>query len=407
MAQESTDSFACITTGPAESASSGTAAVMGLPPGTPLGEFEVIDKIGEGGFSIVYLAHDHQLQRTVAVKEYLPGAIAYRNAESSVQPRFEKYAATFETGLQSFLKEARILAQFEHHSLIRIHRFWEQNGTAYMVMQYCQGRTLRQVLQSNPGLGSNEVCLNPTSRSGVNLTGAGHRWAFSAIGVMANAVLAIGALLFLSTPSTKESSSGNERVTETIGNDNATSSPQNSSLLDVQPSAEAYQPSVLHDDATEFSATTVNDEEVINPPAPPAVPDSPQARQDSNPRSIPPGAINSGTGAKREMVDATSSFSAKPDITPNTMVSDFKPPITGTDNAHGGKPGAYLRLSIHPWGNVFIEGVDKGMSPPQVRVWLSEGEHSIVIENLGSPNYSTKVKISDKKDAVISYRFLD
>ena len=45
MAQESTDSFACTTTGPAESATSDTAAVMGLPPGTRLGEFEVIDKI--------------------------------------------------------------------------------------------------------------------------------------------------------------------------------------------------------------------------------------------------------------------------------------------------------------------------------------------------------------------------
>lgn len=45
MAQESTDSFACTITGPAEPASSGTAAVMGLPPGTRLGEFEVIDKI--------------------------------------------------------------------------------------------------------------------------------------------------------------------------------------------------------------------------------------------------------------------------------------------------------------------------------------------------------------------------
>ena len=121
----------------------------------------------------------------------------------------------------------------------------------------------------------------------------------------------------------------------------------------------------------------------------------------------PAESATSGTAA----VMALPPFSAKPDttpnITPNTMVSDFKPPITGTDNAHGGKPGAYLRLSIHPWGNVFIDGVDKGVSPPRVRIWLSEGEHSIVIENLGSPDYSTKVKISDKKDAVISYRFLD
>ena len=124
-------------------------AAMSLPVGTRLGEFELLSVIGEGGFSIVYLAQDHSLQRTVAIKEYLPGAIAFRDAEGVVRPRFEKYEGTFKTGLQSFLNEARILAQFEHPALIRIHRFWEQNGTAYMVMQYCKGRTLRKVLQED------------------------------------------------------------------------------------------------------------------------------------------------------------------------------------------------------------------------------------------------------------------
>lgn len=152
MAQESADNHN-------SGATTGAALPMGLLPQTRLGEFEIISVIGEGGFSIVYLAHDHQLQRTVAIKEYLPGAIAYRNAEGVVKPRFEKYESTFKTGLQSFLKEARILAQFEHHSLIRIHRFWEQNGTAYMVMQYCQGKTMRQVLQNDPSRGRDEQWL--------------------------------------------------------------------------------------------------------------------------------------------------------------------------------------------------------------------------------------------------------
>ncbi|QIL80306.1 protein kinase [Diaphorobacter sp. HDW4A] len=151
MVQESADNHS--------GAIPGAGAPMSLPLHTRLGEFEIISVIGEGGFSIVYLAHDHQLERTVAIKEYLPGAIAYRAADGTVQPRFEKYESTFKTGLQSFLKEARILAQFEHHSLIRIHRFWEQNGTAYMVMQYCQGKTMRQLLQSDPARGTDEVWL--------------------------------------------------------------------------------------------------------------------------------------------------------------------------------------------------------------------------------------------------------
>ena len=123
---------------------------MGLAIGTRLHEFELLKVIGEGGFSIVYLAYDHSLQRTVAIKEYLPGAIAIRDAQGLIRPRFEKYEATFNTGRQSFLNEARILAQFEHPALIRIHRFWEQNGTAYMVMQYCAGKTLRKLLLDEP-----------------------------------------------------------------------------------------------------------------------------------------------------------------------------------------------------------------------------------------------------------------
>ncbi len=134
-------------------------AAMSLPVGTRLGEFELLSVIGEGGFSIVYLAQDHSLQRTVAIKEYLPGAIAFRDSEGEVRPRFDKYEGTFKTGLQSFLNEARILAQFEHPALIRIHRFWEQNGTAYMVMQYCKGKTLRKVLQENPQKRQDEVWI--------------------------------------------------------------------------------------------------------------------------------------------------------------------------------------------------------------------------------------------------------
>lgn len=132
---------------------------MGLAIGTRLHEFELLSVIGEGGFSIVYLAYDHSLQRTVAIKEYLPGTIAFRDGQGLIRPRFEKYDATFNTGRQSFLNEARILAQFEHPALIRIHRFWEQNGTAYMVMQYCAGKTLRKLLLDEPERHSDEHWL--------------------------------------------------------------------------------------------------------------------------------------------------------------------------------------------------------------------------------------------------------
>jgi len=55
-----------------------------LPVGTMLGEFEILDLIGEGGFGIVYLAQDHSLHRKVALKEYMPALLASRGKDASV-----------------------------------------------------------------------------------------------------------------------------------------------------------------------------------------------------------------------------------------------------------------------------------------------------------------------------------
>jgi serine/threonine protein kinase len=121
---------------------------LALPNGTRLAEFEIIGRIGEGGFSIVYLAMDHSLQRTVAMKEYMPSSLAVRTGRSQVQPRSHRHQDTFETGLRSFVNEARLLAQFDHPALVKVFRFWEINGTAYTVMPYYQGPTLKEAVQS-------------------------------------------------------------------------------------------------------------------------------------------------------------------------------------------------------------------------------------------------------------------
>src|SRR5687768_15879566 len=67
-----------------------------LPVGTRLGEFEITKLIGEGGFGIVYLAHDHSLQRRVALKEYMPTSLAQRAGGSQVQVKSERHRETFE-----------------------------------------------------------------------------------------------------------------------------------------------------------------------------------------------------------------------------------------------------------------------------------------------------------------------
>ena len=114
-----------------------------LPPGTRFGEFEILRVLGVGGFGIVYLAMDHSLQREVALKEYMPAALAVRGDGPQITIRSGAHSETYAIGLRSFVNEARLLARFDHPSLVKVYRFWEDNATAYMVMPYLQGRTLR------------------------------------------------------------------------------------------------------------------------------------------------------------------------------------------------------------------------------------------------------------------------
>lgn len=119
----------------------------GLPIGTRLHEFELTRLVGVGGFGVVYMATDHSLQRRVALKEYMPGSLAQRSGAMQVSVKSERYRETFEAGRKSFINEARLLASFDHPSLVKVYRFWEDNGTAYMVMPFLEGKTLRDILR--------------------------------------------------------------------------------------------------------------------------------------------------------------------------------------------------------------------------------------------------------------------
>ena len=119
-----------------------------LPPGTRLVEFEILRVLGVGGFGIVYLAMDHALDRLVAVKEYMPSMMAARGRGTQVSLRSSLHHETFTIGLRSFVNEAKLLARFNHPSLVKVYRFWEANGTAYMAMPYYPGRTLKDERRS-------------------------------------------------------------------------------------------------------------------------------------------------------------------------------------------------------------------------------------------------------------------
>lgn len=129
------------------SPSTGGHSGNALPIGHRLHEFEITGLVGEGGFGIVYLAHDTQLERVVAIKEYMPGSLATRAGDLSVTVKSERQRETFTLGMRSFVNEAKLLASFDHPALIKVYRFWEENGTAYMVMPYYQGPTFKTWLR--------------------------------------------------------------------------------------------------------------------------------------------------------------------------------------------------------------------------------------------------------------------
>ena len=117
-----------------------------LRPGHALQEFVIEKLLGVGGYSCVYRARDTRLDRTVAIKEYLPATLATRAPDGSVGPRLPRFQGFYDKGLQGFLNEARLLGSFDHPSLVKVYRFWAENGTAYMVMPYYEGITLKKWL---------------------------------------------------------------------------------------------------------------------------------------------------------------------------------------------------------------------------------------------------------------------
>jgi len=116
---------------------------IALPVGYRLHEYRVDRVLGQGGFGITYLASDVNLNAKVAVKEYLPEQIARRGTDITVTPRNDGDEETYEKGLESYLVEARTLATFRHPHIVRVARFFEANNTAYMVLEYERGESLK------------------------------------------------------------------------------------------------------------------------------------------------------------------------------------------------------------------------------------------------------------------------
>lgn len=127
---------------------------MALRPGTVLMQQYVIGApLGRGGFGITYPAYDVTNRRKVAIKEYFPSSIAFREgSESCTVGVTENQKELFGTGAEKFYDEARLIAQFNgKKGIIDVYEFFYANNTAYYVMEYLEGVDLKKYVRSRGG----------------------------------------------------------------------------------------------------------------------------------------------------------------------------------------------------------------------------------------------------------------
>ncbi len=134
-----------------------------LPPGFRLENYRIDHQLSLGGFSIVYLAHD-EAGTPVAIKEYLPSALALRTEGNAVPAVGGEHLAAFRHGMKCFFEEGRALAHLNHPNLVRVLNFFRANETVYLVMQYERGRTLQEHIRRHKGQLSEAFVRNVFSR---------------------------------------------------------------------------------------------------------------------------------------------------------------------------------------------------------------------------------------------------
>lgn len=134
-----------------------------LPIGSTLadGRYQVLSVLGRGGFGITYEVGDRRLRRRVAIKELVPPDAVRHGEELRVPPGAE---AAFDAQRQRFLREARVLARFTHPGIVRVYEVFEEHGTAHLVMERLDGRTLVDVLVARGAPFTEEEVLDVAAR---------------------------------------------------------------------------------------------------------------------------------------------------------------------------------------------------------------------------------------------------
>lgn len=135
-----------------------------LLAGKLVGGYRIVNKIAAGGFGIVYRAFGPTGQE-VAVKEYLPAALARREHGDGPVIVARDKRALYRMGLRSFFEEGRALAKIEHPSVVNVLNFFLENDTVYLVMNYLRGASLQQFIVTSASQNHAKVFRESTIRS--------------------------------------------------------------------------------------------------------------------------------------------------------------------------------------------------------------------------------------------------
>ena len=133
---------------------------MDLTPGSLLerGKYCIIDTLGRGGFGITYLAEQVMAKRKVCIKEFFPKDYYKRDEDTSALSLFsESNAEVMDKFKAKFIKEAQTIASLDHSNIIHIHDVFEENGTAYYVMEYVEGGSLRDIVKEQGPLSESDA----------------------------------------------------------------------------------------------------------------------------------------------------------------------------------------------------------------------------------------------------------
>lgn len=438
-----------------------------LVTGTRLSDFEITGVLGEGGFGIVYLAFDHSLQRTVAIKEYIPGTLAGRALDASVAVRAERHRATFDAGLKSFINEARLLAQFDHASLVKVYRFWEQNKTAYMAMRYYEGHTLKEIIKSHPEL-VNEAWMKFIFKQILDALEALHQSkilhrdispdniivqkngdavlldfgsARKIIGDLTQGltvilkpgyapieqyaddgslrqgpwtdIYALAAVMYFTILKAAPAMSIVRVVKDSLPPLQIENHPGFSKkFLMAIDMGLSIQPEDRPQTADEFrrllgitafdSARNASDSKARRT----IRHASATQQEDAIPGNLAETNLLSKPGYLHSKVAAASILLLILSAAYFSLRTNQGAPVLleASSNISAASKGE-IKLTIKPWGTVFVDGKKSGVSPPLKKLSLSAGKHSILVSNPGFPDFSTEIEIGKDNRTSIEHEF--